>query len=316
MVLEIANPAGRGAYHRDSSVVIEMAGRAIGARPIPHAFEDTGGSSRRQRWADQSDSFVAAGAYGGHTLSAPATSTLPAEVLTHDPALRFPPGRRVFTDGSLIANVGVGAAYYSERTDAIAYVKVPEGEDINNAELTGLLQAVQDEAGQGGTLHIFTDSLTSLRQMRKWVFGPMGEFGQYTTALLSSMVRALIDGSQSVGVHKQRAHAGQKGNEMADGGAKNVAAGKAGKMQLRAPTLNGAVSAGQWEPHLHVDGIPITRAKKQLRNRITDWLASHRGYRCTVQDMWAGEEAAKLDKQASTEAVWGMVGILVDDYCC
>ena len=122
----------------------------------------------------------------------------------------------------------------------MAYVKVPEGEDINDAELTGLLQAVQDEADQGGVLHIFTDSLTSLRQMRKWVFGPMGEFGQYTTALLSSMVRALIDGSQSVGVHKQRAHAGQKGNEMADGGAKNVAAGKAGKMQLRTPTLNGA----------------------------------------------------------------------------
>ena len=71
-------------------------------------------------------------------------------------------------------------------------------------------------------------------------------------------------------------------------GAKNVAAGKAGKMQLRTPTLNGAVNAGQWEPHLHIDGIPITRAKKQLRNRIADWLASHKGYICTVQDMWAG----------------------------
>eukprot|EP00959_Pyramimonas_sp_CCMP1952_P332682 6966736-Pyramimonas_sp.AAC.1 len=66
---------------------------------------------------DQSDSFIAAEAYGGHTLSAPAPPTLPAEILAHDPALRFPPGRRVFTDGSLIANVGVGAAYYSERTD-------------------------------------------------------------------------------------------------------------------------------------------------------------------------------------------------------
>ena len=80
----------------------------------------------------------------------------------------------------------------------------------------------------------------------------MGEFGQYTTALLSSMVRALRGGSQGVGVHKQRAHAGQKGNELADGGAKSVAAGKVGAMQLRAPTLNGAVGAGQWEPHLHI----------------------------------------------------------------
>ena len=88
-----------------------------------------------------------------------------------------------------------------------------------------------------------------------------------------------------MGVHKQRAHVGQKGNELADGGAKSVAAGKVGAMQLRTPTLNGAVGAGQWEPHLHIiiiDGVPITRAKKQLRNRITDWLASHRGYKCTV----------------------------------
>eukprot|EP00959_Pyramimonas_sp_CCMP1952_P105133 2197579-Pyramimonas_sp.AAC.1 len=61
----------------------------------------------------------------------------------------------------------------------MAYVRVPEGEDINNAELTGLLQAVQDEASPGGTLHIFTDSLTSLRQMRRWVFGPQGEVGHH-----------------------------------------------------------------------------------------------------------------------------------------
>eukprot|EP00959_Pyramimonas_sp_CCMP1952_P433360 9075047-Pyramimonas_sp.AAC.1 len=60
MILEIANAAGRGTYHRESSVVIETAGRAIGTRPIPQAFEDTGGGNRRQRWVDQSDPFVAA----------------------------------------------------------------------------------------------------------------------------------------------------------------------------------------------------------------------------------------------------------------
>eukprot|EP00959_Pyramimonas_sp_CCMP1952_P407826 8546977-Pyramimonas_sp.AAC.1 len=60
MVLEIANAVGRGAYHRESGAMIEMAGRAIGARPIPQAFEDTGGSNRKQRWVDQSDTFVEA----------------------------------------------------------------------------------------------------------------------------------------------------------------------------------------------------------------------------------------------------------------
>eukprot|EP00976_Prorocentrum_cordatum_P055349 1117286-Prorocentrum_minimum.AAC.1 len=57
MILDIANAAGRGAYHRESSVVVEMAGRAIGTRPIPQAFKDTGGGTRRQRWVDQSDPF-------------------------------------------------------------------------------------------------------------------------------------------------------------------------------------------------------------------------------------------------------------------
>eukprot|EP00976_Prorocentrum_cordatum_P025459 517100-Prorocentrum_minimum.AAC.1 len=38
----------------------------------------------------------------------------------------------------------------------MAYVsRIPEGEDINNAELiTGLLQAVQDEASPGDAAHI------------------------------------------------------------------------------------------------------------------------------------------------------------------
>eukprot|EP00959_Pyramimonas_sp_CCMP1952_P174761 3652473-Pyramimonas_sp.AAC.1 len=63
-----------------------MAGRAIGARPTPQAFKDTGGGNRRQR------------RYDGRTLTAPAAPTLPVEVVTHNPALRFPPGRRVFTD--------------------------------------------------------------------------------------------------------------------------------------------------------------------------------------------------------------------------
>eukprot|EP00976_Prorocentrum_cordatum_P039377 800581-Prorocentrum_minimum.AAC.1 len=58
------------------------------------------------------------------------------------------------------------------------------------------------------------------------------------------MVRALRGGSQGVGVHKkQRAHVGQRGNELADGGAKDVAAGKVGMAQLRAPTLNGPLTS-------------------------------------------------------------------------
>eukprot|EP00976_Prorocentrum_cordatum_P088074 1187164-Prorocentrum_minimum.AAC.2 len=95
---------------------------------------------------------------------------------------------------------------------------------------------------------------------------------------------------------------------MADGGAKDVAAGRAGERQLRTPTLDRKEGTDQWEPYLCEDGVPVTRAKRQMRDRITNWLASHRGYRCTVRDMWSGREAAKLDSQASNEAVWGTAG--------
>eukprot|EP00959_Pyramimonas_sp_CCMP1952_P229608 4800708-Pyramimonas_sp.AAC.1 len=33
---------------------------------------------------------------------------------------------------------------------------------------------------------------------------------------------------------------------------------------------------GLLKPHMCVDGVPVTRAKKQLRERVTNWLASHR----------------------------------------
>eukprot|EP00959_Pyramimonas_sp_CCMP1952_P440511 9222945-Pyramimonas_sp.AAC.1 len=106
MVLEIANAAGRGAYQRGGRAEVELAGRAIGARPIQQGCEDTMGSGRGMRWTDPTDSFVKAKAYTGFALTAPAIPTLPAGVVTHNPTLRFPPGRRVFTDGSLITDVG------------------------------------------------------------------------------------------------------------------------------------------------------------------------------------------------------------------
>eukprot|EP00959_Pyramimonas_sp_CCMP1952_P083457 1744578-Pyramimonas_sp.AAC.1 len=80
MVLEVANAAGRGAYHQGDRAAVEMAGRAIGARPIQLGCEDTGGSGRRMRWEDPTDSFVEAKAYEGYTLTAPATPTLPVGV--------------------------------------------------------------------------------------------------------------------------------------------------------------------------------------------------------------------------------------------
>eukprot|EP00959_Pyramimonas_sp_CCMP1952_P058979 1231864-Pyramimonas_sp.AAC.2 len=95
---------------------------------------------------------------------------------------------------------------------------------------------------------------------------------------------------------------------MADGGAKDVAMGRAGNSQLCEPALDGAVDSGQRDRYFHIDGTPVTKVKQQLRDRVTRWLASHLGYRCAVRDMWSGAAAEGLDRHASNEAIWGFAG--------
>eukprot|EP00959_Pyramimonas_sp_CCMP1952_P345984 7246149-Pyramimonas_sp.AAC.1 len=61
---------------------------------------------------------------------------------------------------------------------------------------------------------------------------------------------------------------GRRGTSWQTGGPRAWLLARLGQaMQLRTPTFNGAVGVGRREPHMHVDGIPITRAKKQLRDR-------------------------------------------------
>ena len=45
------------------------------------------------------------------------------------------------------------------------------------------------------------------------------------------------------------------------------------------------------------------KPKAQLKDRTVEWLAGHRGYGCTVLDMWRG--ASGLDAKASNAALWG-----------
>ena len=58
------------------------------------------------------------------------------------------------------------------------------------------------------------------------------------------------------------------------------------------------------EHQLFLEDSPITSTKHQLRAPVTNWLTMTRGYKCTVSDMWAGPEAAKLDKVASNDVLW------------
>ena len=54
---------------------------------------------------------------------------------------------------------------------------------------------------------------------------------------------------------------------------------------------------------LWVGGERLMKPKAQLKDRTVEWLAGHRGYGCTVHDMWKG--ATDLDAKASNAALWG-----------
>ena len=66
---------------------------------------------------------------------------------------------------------GVGASYYDEQTKQTTYIQVDQ-KDILRAELTAILRVVQDKVLDPNPLQIFTDSLTSIRLVRRWVHCP------------------------------------------------------------------------------------------------------------------------------------------------
>ena len=68
----------------------------------------------------------------------------PEELYVCSPTLRFPAGERSFTDGSLMADGGEGAAYFDESDGRAHYVRTQGDGDINRAELLGILKAIQD----------------------------------------------------------------------------------------------------------------------------------------------------------------------------
>ena len=71
----------------------------------------------------------------------------------------------------MIDREGVGASYYDEQTKQTTYIKVDQ-KDILRAELTAILRVVQDKKLDPNPLRIFTDSLTSIRLVRRWVHCP------------------------------------------------------------------------------------------------------------------------------------------------
>ena len=75
-------------------------------------------------------------------------------------------------------------------------------------------------------LQIFTDSLTSIRLVRRWVHCPTALSKTDNLDLLESLAYAIEQRApMRTELYKVRAHIGCEGNELADTGAKKVASG-------------------------------------------------------------------------------------------
>jgi ribonuclease HI len=329
MVIEIANQSGRDMYKKGPDGLIAESGRSFGAKPVSNHCANTR-KHHNNKFQTPNEQFQKAPTYSqtsGHSryrqpdlrTQPSQTSTAkkqesPLQQATSNPGLdtqisntsrRFPAGQRVFTDGSLIDRKGVGASYYEENTRETVYIQVDQ-KDILRAELTAILKIVQDRELNPEPLQIFTDSLTSIRLVRRWIHCPSALSKTDNLDLLDSLAHAIVQRAPArTELYKVRAHIGCEGNEFADAGAKMVASGRTEDIDVVRAHTTHTPPGRSVTPFALSDGERITKPKEQLRQVITDWLTVTRGLKTKVSDMWQGKEASELDAVASNAVLWG-----------
>jgi ribonuclease HI len=159
--------------------------------------------------------------------------------LPQAPHLKYDWTEFTYTDGSClpagtpwpIGSPGLGSGVYMpatrDREERKLYVNPRskgEGNEntINRAELVGILYAIQE-----GSIHIATDSLTSMFQVRKQLLRPQELEGHKHQDLIKAIVALTRSSPEIVHLHKVTAHQGVVGNEQADEIAKAAAKGRA-----------------------------------------------------------------------------------------
>jgi hypothetical protein len=168
--------------------------------------------------------------------------------------------------------------------------------------LTAILRVVQDRVTDPEPLQIFTDSLTSIRLVRRWVHCPTALSKTDNLDLLESLAHAIGQRAPAkTELYKVRAHIGCEGNELADTGAKRIASGDTEDIEVVSAQTTHNPDNRTTNPFTMANGERINKPKSQLRQVITDWMTGSltRGYRTTVSDMWQGEDASNLDAVAS-----------------
>jgi ribonuclease HI len=203
-------------------------------------------------------------------------------------SIRTFPGLHLYTDGSAIegedGRAYIGAGLYDATHDTSYHIN-PMGKGPTNtvprAELAGLLGACQHACAlqhiPNDTVHIFTDSLTSIHQLRRMY----REAYQLRDHKHRDLLKAILDQitcltrrNIQVRMWKVRGHIGIDGNEKAD-----VAAGRAADMNKRRVVdgFHHSVSVGNepyhdkvWiqHPHLERDGTRTWRYVTNLRNGL------------------------------------------------
>ena len=305
IVIEISNKKGRDRYKVGHENLIAAAGRSFGAKPVNTKSINTR-KHHHSKFSAPNKQFLSTPTFRHrppvHTHLTPDTD-LTAH--TSNTTRRFPAGLRTFTDGSLIDREGVGASYYDEQTKQTTYIQVDQ-KDILQAELTAILRVVQDKVLDPNPLQIFTDSLTSIRLVRRWVHCPTALSKTDNLDLLDSLAYAIEQRApMRTELYKVRAHIGCEGNELADTGAKKVASGDTTDIEVVSALTTHKPDSAKINSFTMSNGDRISKPKSQLRQTITNWMTVVRGYKTIVSDMWGGEDASNLDKVASNAVLWG-----------
>ena len=206
-------------------------------------------------------------------------------------------GTLIYTDGSVKGDE-VGAGYVVPPLDGTfergLQMKVLGPQTINRAELTAIYAVLQDWP-TGTPCTILSDSLTSLRNIQRWIADPMQFRGTIHEDLLRGVCALLLRRVAHTTLCKIRAHKGHPGNEMADATAKAAAdapfCGEVLSMGL--DTSEGGPEARA----VYLGDDLLNRPKAQLRPVVHGLLARREGYGQVAHREWSTAE--DMDKVAS-----------------
>ena len=167
-------------------------------------------------------------------------------------------------------------------------------------------------------IRIYTDSLTSLKLIRRWFYCPHELKWDEQRRTLDEIGCQIALRTGRTELYKVRAHIGTPGNEMADTGAKKAAALPRDSDRLQEVPVDDEGRLINDHPHRStiaqpdekggVLEVPVTNIKQQAKTPVSEWLMEEKKYKRTVLDMW--REATLrcgLDKVASN-SIWGASG--------